>query len=217
MSGSTRKYNSPRREREANRTQQDILRAARELFIAQGYSRVTVSDIARAAGTAVKTVYVSVGGKSEVLHTLITSDVAGSRASETVAEVGRTTDLATAVGLLARSTRENTERFETTIDLLHSTRNADDAAQQTWERVLQEYRGALRGAAEHLVDIGGVAPHLDVDGVTDRLWFCFGLSAWRTLIDECGWTYDEAERWLGDQAVAMLGAPDPRTASRTPE
>jgi hypothetical protein len=38
----------------------------------------------------------------------------------------------------------------------------------------------------------------------DILWFCFGIGAWRTLVGDCGWAWDDAEVWLRDQAVAML-------------
>jgi AcrR family transcriptional regulator len=60
-------------------TRQDILRTAREQFVTHGYALVTMSDIARATGGAVKTVYASVGTKSEILHELMLGDVAASR------------------------------------------------------------------------------------------------------------------------------------------
>lgn len=86
-----------------------------------------------------------------------------------------------------------------------------------WQQVVAEYRGGLRAAAEHLVEAGLVATNLDADAVTDRLWFCFGLGAWRSLIDECGWTYDDAERWLSRQAQRALTEPGPdRETHRRP-
>ncbi|RAS60594.1 hypothetical protein C8D87_11112 [Lentzea atacamensis] len=36
------------------------------------------------------------------------------------------------------------------------------------------------------------------------LWFCFGFGAWRTLVKECGWSWDDAERWLARQAVTIF-------------
>ena len=86
---------------------------------------------------------------------------------------------------------------------------SDDGARETWEHVVQECRDALREAAAHLVAAGFVAPHLEVDGTADRLWFCFGLRAWRTLTVDCGWGYDDAERSLQRQAVTMLTDPAP--------
>lgn len=209
MPASPRSYHSPRRAQGASETQQDILRTARRLFIAHGYANVTMADIARAAGTAVKTVYASVGTKPDVLHTLFAADLAESCAARTNAEVRASPDLESAVGALARGTRADNEQFKPSVDLLYSSMASDDGARKAWQHVVKEYRDALRVAAAHLVAAGLVAPHLDVDGTADRLWFCFGLGAWRTLTVDCGWDYDDAERSLQRQAVTMLTGPAP--------
>jgi hypothetical protein len=60
-------------------------------------------------------------------------------------------------------------------------------------------RQVLRDARQ-----GAAAPALDIDSVADRLWFCFGPAAWRSLVVDCGWSYDAAERLLAGQAVALL-------------
>ncbi|WP_328610392.1 TetR/AcrR family transcriptional regulator [Amycolatopsis sp. NBC_00345] len=207
MPASPRSYHSPRRAQAASETQRDILRTARRLFIAHGYGQVTMADIARAAGTAVKTVYASVGTKTDVLHTLFATDIAESCAARTNAEVRASSDLESAVEALARGTREDNEQFKPSVDLLYSSMASDDGAREAWQHVVKEYRDALRDAAAHLVTAGFVAPHLDVDGTSDRLWFCFGLGAWRTLTVDCDWSYDDAERSLRRQAVTMLTDP----------
>src|SRR6266540_1054223 len=45
------------RERKKERTRQQIADAARELFVARGFDRVTVAEVARAAEVAEQTVY----------------------------------------------------------------------------------------------------------------------------------------------------------------
>ena len=196
-----------RREQGAARTRQDLLETARELFIAHGYAQVTMGHIARSAGVATKTLYASVGTKTQLLHALLAGDVADSRTTGLYDEVVRCTDLASAVACLAHGTRSNTEHFASSIDLLYSSITSDDGARQIWDYVVTQYRQALREVAQHLVASGMVAPHLDVDGAADRLWLCFGLSAWRTLVVDCGWSYDDAERLLARQAVNMLEDP----------
>jgi Bacterial regulatory proteins, tetR family len=52
-------------------TRATILATATRLFLAHGYGRVTVNDIAQEAHLAVPTVYASTGGKSAILSTLI--------------------------------------------------------------------------------------------------------------------------------------------------
>lgn len=208
MSSESRTYRSPRRERDAARTREEILDAARKLFVSGGYLRVTMSDIAREAGTAVKTVYASVGTKSELLYELLRLDVAESAASATLEELRTAPDLAAAAACLAWGTRADHERFSDSLDLLYASLG-DEGADRIWKQVMESYRGALREAAAVLVAKGLVSEHLDVEGVSDRLWFCFGIAAWRTLIIDCGWDYGRAESWLGAQAVAALGEPEP--------
>ncbi len=202
---STRSYRSPRRESDAADTRRDILRGARDLFAAQGYARVTVADIARHAGIAVKTVYASAGTKADILTELLTDAVQNAGAQETLAEVLRSEDLDAAVRVLARGTRAGNETHHETIQIMFSSMAGSDIAAEIWHRSTDYYRDTLRRVAEHLHTRGLLAPGLDVDAAADRLWFCFGITAWRTLVADCGWTYDEAERWLCRQAVGMLG------------
>jgi AcrR family transcriptional regulator len=202
----TRPYRSPRREQHAIQTRQDVLDAAREQFLAHGYARVTMSDIATAARTSVKTVYASVGTKTDVLHALLFADVGQSANARTVEEVRRAPDLWAAVSALAGGTRSDFERFRPSIDLLHSSTTGDEGARRIWDEIIAEYRLAIRRAAEHIVAAGLSAPGLDVDAVSDRLWFGFGMAAWRTLVVDCGWGYDDAERWLCRQAYLSLSA-----------
>ncbi|WP_083886524.1 TetR/AcrR family transcriptional regulator [Actinoalloteichus spitiensis] len=201
-----RPYHSPRREREALATRQDILRAARELFTARGYGRVTVADIARQANTALKTVYASVGTKSDLLHCLIDSGISQSHATATLEKLRDATSLESAITLVARGTRADHERHRPTIDVLYSAVASDDSARDVWEHMVTLYRGALEEAARQIVG-KGFAPRFDVPGVRDRLWFCFGMNAWRTLTVDCEWSYDDAERTLRRQAISILTEP----------
>ncbi|HVV20710.1 MAG TPA: helix-turn-helix domain-containing protein [Pseudonocardiaceae bacterium] len=194
----TRPYRSPRRAEDAATTRADILTAARDLFAERGYARVTVADIARAAGTAVKTVYASAGGKAGILAELLSSAVTGSRADETLAEVRAAGDLTAALTALARGTRWGNETHRVAIDIMYSAMSAQDDAERVWTAGTTAYRATLRSVAEHLATLGAVER---VDRAADLLWFWFGPAAWRTLVRDCGWPWDEAERWLLDQAL----------------
>lgn len=199
-----RPYHSPRREQHADQTRQDILSTARDLFVTRGYGLVTMSDIARAAGVAVKTVYTSVGTKSEVLHELLSGDVNEARNSDTHAAIENAPDLRSAVAAIAAVVRADTERYSSSIDLLHAAMASDLGARDIGKQIVEEYRDALRSRAELLIAAGMVSPALDVDAVSDRLWFCFGLNSWRTLVGECGWDFQEAESWLSTHCFRML-------------
>ncbi len=198
----TRPYHSPRRAQDAAGTRRDILSAAAELFSANGYARVTVADIAKRAGVAPQTVYSSAGSKSEILHKVVSESIARSEASATVAAIRQTDGLATALTLLAKGTRLANEGEQQVIEVLFAAFPVHEDGSALWEQSTGGYRQALAEVAEHLRDNGLLA--MDVERATDVLWFCFGFTAWRTLVRECGWSWDDAERWLAEQAVTIF-------------
>ena len=198
----TRSYHSPRRAQDAADTRRDILRAAAELFSANGYARVTVGDIAKRAGVAQQTVYSSVGSKSEILHKIVGESIARTGASSVTEAIRKTEGLATALTLLAKGTRRGNEDEQQVIEVLFAAFPVHEDGAALWEQSTTDYRRALRDVAEHLRDKGYLK--VDVEKATDVLWFCFGFGAWRTLVKECGWSWDDAERWLAQQAITIL-------------
>lgn len=203
----TRPYHSPRRAEAAAATRHDIVDAARRLFLERGYAQVTVPDIARAAGIAVKTVYASAGGKAEILHEIVGTGVTASGAEETVARVRECPDGAAALAALARGTRRGNEDNLAAITILLGALPVHESAGELWQEGTAVYRRALHDVAEHLSHSGALRPDLDVERCTDLLWMCFGFGAWRTLVQECGWTWDAAERQLAAMAAGTLLRP----------
>ncbi|WP_432478321.1 TetR/AcrR family transcriptional regulator [Nocardioides sp. GXQ0305] len=61
----------------AERTEQRIVAAARELFVAHGYRGTTLTDVARAAGVAERTIYVRFATKAELLKRVVDVAVVG--------------------------------------------------------------------------------------------------------------------------------------------
>jgi AcrR family transcriptional regulator len=179
--------------------------AARELFAERGYPRVTVAEIARRAHTAVKTVYASAGGKAEILAELLAEAVRDSGGRENLERVRATTDLASAMAVLAHGTRLGNETLRDIVDIMYSATGSDENAEQIWAQGSTEYRAVLAAAARHVEAIGALAPGMGVARASDVLWFCFGFGAWRALVKECGWSFDDAQAWLCEQAIRMLG------------
>ncbi len=59
-----RRYDTRRRQAQAARTRQDILDAARRVFVEQGYTGATMGSIAQAAEVVVETIYRAFGSKA---------------------------------------------------------------------------------------------------------------------------------------------------------
>lgn len=200
-----RAYHSPMRTDAADRTRAQILLAATSLFAERGFGRVTVADIASAAGCSAKTVFSSVGSKGEVLRQIAVAavDASGHRATVAAAYSLPTTEAV--VATLAHGTRVgNQEQFLAT-EVILKAMPVHDEAEQLWATMTFEYRRALADVAQHLVHLD---PELERGPVADLFWFCFGPTAWRTLVVENGMDWGDAEQILKDAAHGTLWPTD---------
>jgi AcrR family transcriptional regulator len=199
-----RAYVSPYRETAAARTRALILRHAAELFATRGYARVTVADIAAAAGVATKTVFASVGSKAEVLNQIVDKAVADSGYEHTVAEVLAARTAAEALRAVAHGTRLGNEGQSTALEAIRKALPVHDDGEALWQRATAAYRDALHTVAAHLQAIGGLPGAYTVDAAAGLLWLWFGPAGWHTLVTESGWTWDQAEDALHRTALAVF-------------
>jgi AcrR family transcriptional regulator len=198
-----RGYVSPLREQGAARTRELILERAAALFAERGYGRVTVADIAAAAGVSSKTVFASAGSKADILDHIVDQGVTGSGYEESTREILALREPKAVLAALARGTRLGNEGQFTVHEAIRKALPAHDNAEALWERAMTAYRDALRAAAEHLHTLTP-APHGPVEETAGLLWLWFGPASWRTLVVENGWTWERAEGVLYRVAAAAL-------------
>ncbi|HZM38375.1 MAG TPA: TetR/AcrR family transcriptional regulator [Acidimicrobiales bacterium] len=77
VKASRRKYHSPLRADQAQRTRGRVLDAAFGLFLERGYAATTVAAVADAAGVSPETIYLSLGGKRGLLEGVIEAAITG--------------------------------------------------------------------------------------------------------------------------------------------
>ena len=73
-----RRYSSPLRVEQAALTRSQVLAAAGVLFTTQGYAATTVTQVARAAGVSVDTLYATVGRKPVILREVVEAAISGA-------------------------------------------------------------------------------------------------------------------------------------------
>ena len=202
-----RPYRSVRRAETAGDTRARILDAAMRLFVDKGYGKVTVNDIAREAGVAVPTVYTSAGGKTAILATVIDEAVRDPVVDATLAAVREAREPHEVINLIANGTRVDNERYRDIIAVNRTASVVDESATEILERSNAAYRRALAEAVPRLREIKALPTHFTDERATDALWFYFGHQSWHTLVTELGWTWDEAEEWLREQAATALLKP----------
>src|SRR5258706_9494585 len=98
------------RERRAQLTQDEILRAARRLFAERGYTRTSVRDIAEAAGISAQTVYDSIGSKQALvarLNDLIDAEAGIAAIAGAAARSGESAQVTATSAKITRSILEH--------------------------------------------------------------------------------------------------------------
>lgn len=199
-----RPYRAGRRARAAAETRAAILDAALRLFVQHGYGKVTVSDIAQEAETAVPTVYASTGGKSSILSHLISEGMSDSVADETLAAAGATRDPREAVAVTTHGVRVDNERHFGLLRVLVTAAALEATAAETLTCADRVYREALAEVAARLEDLEVLKEGLTRDRAADILWFYLGHQSWRVYVADCGWSWDETEEWLAEQVSAAV-------------
>ncbi|MEO3773834.1 TetR/AcrR family transcriptional regulator [Micromonospora sp. B9E7] len=196
-----------RRQESAEQTRKLILESAQHLFLAQGYATTTINDIAARARVAVATVYTSVGGKPTLLRALIEAGVNDPETTRNVAAVAVATDPREVLRLIGAGTRYGHQNHHQQVRLMKAAAGMTPSAATVARDAAATYRQALRVGAVRLDELSALRPGLTVEQATQVLWFYFGLHSWPQLVDEGGWSYDEAERWLVERAAEALLSP----------
>jgi AcrR family transcriptional regulator len=200
---SKRPYVSPLREQGAARTRELILRRATALFAERGYGRVAVADIAAAAGVAPKTVFASVGSKSDILNRIVDQGVAASGYRQATEEILGMRTPEAVVAALARGTRAGNESQHAVHEAIRKALPVHEDGEALWDRAMAAYRDALRAVAAHLHSLDP-SPSCPVEETADLLWYWFGPLGWHALVGESGWTWERAEHILKRTAVLTL-------------
>jgi len=207
---SKRPYDSTRRKRQAETTQRDILEAAHRLFMKQGYGATTMAEIAKEAGTALKTVYLAFEGKGGVLRALWNTVLRGNESGAPVAaqdwyrEVLAEPDPARQLRLNARNGRIVKDRIASTLEIIRGAAAIDPDIEALWQRIQTEFHANQGAIVENLCKKGALRPGLDAARATDILWTLNHPNLWQLLVDARGWSPEQYEQWLAEATCAEL-------------
>jgi AcrR family transcriptional regulator len=207
-----RRYDSRRRQAQAAQTRQDILDAARHMFLERGYTRTTLAAVARSAGVVVETIYRGFGGKAGLFKAVVEAAVAGgvTRAQvppeqrPVIQAVIAETDPQRQLALYASTQPGIHTRMASLMRVLAGAAATDaDLAGVLGE--LEEFRLAgMGGFAQLLADRGALRPGLSVDDARDILWTLNSHAVYDQLVTQRGWPPDRYEAWLAHTLAHAL-------------
>jgi AcrR family transcriptional regulator len=195
------------RERRAQLTRDEILRAARRLFAERGYARTSVRDVAQAAGVSAQTVYDSVGSKHELvsqLNDLIDTEAGVGAIVRAAAESADPLELAATPARVTRSIIENCG--DIVLALVSGA-----AAEPELAAVLAEgHRRHLEGTARivaQLRSLDALGPGVDPDDAVETLAAIADFRLGLVLQESYGWSLDRLESWMAATSRALLLSP----------
>jgi AcrR family transcriptional regulator len=195
------------RERKAQLTRDEILRAARHLFAERGYARTSVRDIAQTAGVSAQTVYDSVGSKQALVASLndlidAEADVAGL--ARAAAESDDPSELAATNARITRSILEHCG------DIVHALVTGAAAEPELAAVLAEGQRRHVEGAGRivallrQLDALGSIDPDEAVETLAAITDVRFAL----VLQESYGWSLDRLESWMAATSrTLLLGQP----------
>ncbi|MFF5176283.1 TetR/AcrR family transcriptional regulator [Micromonospora sp. NPDC000089] len=193
-----------RRAEYAAATRTAIIDAARLLFARDGYFATKIEDIAVEARVAPATVYAVTGGKRGLTRTLVDLWSQAPIVAETLTRQETLTDPDEILRQTAAAVRTMREAYGDIMRLMLTTAPHHAEVAEDLRVATKRYRDAIEAVAVRLGDVGGLRDGMTLAEATDILWFYFGYSAYFTLLDDNGWSYEQAERWLVTQAATAL-------------
>ena len=205
-----------RRAEYAETTRRAVAAAARRLFTEKGYFATTVNEIAAAARVSPATVYAVNGGKQGLLRTLIDEWSAAPVVAEAREHIENLNDPEEIVRYVAELTRKMRQEYGDVMRIVIAAAPHDQTAAEGLALATSRYRGGNGLAAQRLADLGALRDGMDADEALDIIWFYLGYAGFFTLVDDNGWTYQKAEKWLCTAVSQALLKPSQRQKRRAP-
>ncbi|MBP1135154.1 AcrR family transcriptional regulator [Arthrobacter sp. PvP023] len=198
-----------RRTAQAADTRLHIVATARELFAANGYVRTTIEGVAAESGVAVQTVYNSVGNKAALLSAVLDDAASGPNAPAQVLEFMRertrqAPDLQALLAMLADWFVEVHQRTGTVLGVIAQAAAVDaDVAKLEKARALQRLT-RYHEAAAAVRERGGLTSGMSDEDAAAAIWSLGHPQAYRTLVNDAGWTPEAYREWILKALAAAL-------------
>ncbi|MCU1518194.1 MAG: transcriptional regulator, TetR family [Pseudarthrobacter sp.] len=198
-----------RRAVQAADTRAVIVSAAARLFAAQGYVPTTIEAIASESGVALQTVYNSVGNKAALLSAVLDAVASGPHSPSNVLELMRkrtaaASDFDALIAVLADWFVEVHQRTGPVMGVIAQAAAVDPSvAKLQADRALQRL-DRYGEAAAAVRSRGGLQSGMSDADAAAAIWSLGHPQAYRTLVDEAGWTVEAYRGWLERSLGAAL-------------
>ncbi|MFI6867076.1 TetR/AcrR family transcriptional regulator [Nocardia sp. NPDC050406] len=198
------------RKARARATKAKIVRAATELFVADGYSATSITAIATRAGVGEQTVYYALGNKRAILSAALDQAVAGDDEPVPTLERSWTADALAdpdPLGQLRAQVRGAAEILERAAPLLDVVRGAaatDAELAELWATNIAQRATVQHTFAAALATKTPLRGSLSIDEAADIMQLLLGPESYSLLVGARGWSQRRWRDWTLEALVRQL-------------
>jgi AcrR family transcriptional regulator len=197
-----RRYNAARRQADAARRRDSILRAAKQCFEDSGWSGTTMRVVGERADASLKTVELLFGTKGRLLEAALDYAIRGDAAKvqmpqrPAIREMEAAPDAVSMLNLHAGHLRRVNERSARLAAIVEQGAGADDTLHELWRRMNHNRTFGINWATRTLRSKSGRKTDLTDRDVAATFWVALDWGTYRTLTQQAGLSADEFESWL---------------------
>lgn len=213
---SKRKYDSTRRQAQADETRRQILTAANKLFKERGYAGATIEAIALEAGVAPETIYAVFKNKGKILVSLI-NFLSATRAEERVPLLERSGPQAVAqerdqrrqLQLFAQVVANNLEGNASLSEIILVAAKTDEEVEKIMKQLIKQRRQHMAVAVQQIASNGPFRENIDLEYATDMVWTLASPEVFLLLTQDLAWPKEKYIQWLAETLTRVL-LPEPK-------
>ncbi len=209
-SATTRKYDSSRRQQQAQRTRLQVAEAARTLFARHGYAGATIDAIAREAGVARETVYAIFKNKQAILAHLLDISVGGDEQPIRVIERPQVqstlhdTDQRRQLASFGQGVAEIMSRAAPIFEITRIAAKTEPAIDRRLKHLYRERLGNMRLVARAVARNGPLRDDMDEAEAAEILWGLSSPELFQLMTQYGGWSARKYGEWLGETLQRLL-------------
>ena len=211
LKSSKRKYDSTRRQAQADETRRQILTAANKLFNERGYAGATIEAIATEAGVASETIYAVFKNKGKILVSLV-NFLSASRAEEGVPlleragpqAVAQESDQRRQLQLFAQVVANNLEGNASISEIILVAAKTDPDIEKITKQFIKQRRQHMGVAVQQIAANGPFRENMDEEYAIDTVWTLASPEVFLLLTRDLGWTKEKYTQWLAETLIKVL-------------
>lgn len=197
-------------------TEQRILAAATDLFLADGYVATTLEAVARRARVAARTVYVRFGTKAALFKRVVDVAIVGD--TEPVDVLGRdwmietmtAPTLVARIAAVAAVSRQIMERTGALFAVAQQAAAVEPLIAGYWQQGREQTRHAQEVFCTKLAGDGLLPPGIDLTWLIDTTTVLVAAETYLLVTRMLGWDLDAYQEWLELSLTRIVAPPAER-------